>query len=68
MTRKNNDLPYTSNVAEAIVESQINARFKRKQKMQWNRQNAHNVLQLRSTIYSDEWTKYQSNVDLRLAA
>ena len=48
MTRKNNDLPYTSNVAEANVESQINARFKRKQKMQWNRQNAHNVLQLRS--------------------
>ena len=68
MTRKNNDLPYTSNVAEANVESQINARFKRKQKMQWNRQNAHNVLQLRSTIYSDEWTKYQSNVDLKLAA
>ena len=68
MTRKNNDLPYTSNVAEAIVESQIKARFKSKQKMQWNRQNAHNVLQLRSTIYSDEWTKYQSNVDLRLAA
>ena len=68
MTRKNNNLPYTSNVAEDNVESQINARFKRKQKMQWNRQNAHNVLQLRSTIYSDEWTKYQSNVDLRLAA
>ena len=33
MTRKNNDLPYTSNVAEANVESQINARFKRKKKM-----------------------------------
>ena len=29
----------TSNVAEANVESQINARFKRKQKMQWNREN-----------------------------
>ena len=42
--------------------------FKRKQKMQWNRQNAHDVLQLRSTIYSGEWVKYQSNVDLKLAA
>ena len=34
MFRKNHDLPYTSNVAEANLESQINARFKRKQKMQ----------------------------------
>ena len=51
MFRKNHDLPYTSNVAEANVESQINARFKRKQKMQWNRENAHNVLQVRSVIY-----------------
>ena len=56
MFRKNNDLPYTSNVAEANVESQINARFKRKQKMQWNRENAHNVLQVRSVIYSNEWS------------
>jgi len=50
MTRKTNKLPYTSNVAEATVESQINIRFKRKQKMQWQRDNAHNVLQLRTTI------------------
>lgn len=68
MTRKNNNLPYTSNVAEANVESQINVRFKRKQKMQWNRENAHNVLQVRSTIYSNEWKKYQGQIDLQLAA
>lgn len=37
MFRNSNDLPYTSNVAEANVESQNNARFKRKQKMQWNK-------------------------------
>jgi hypothetical protein len=63
MTRKNDHLPYTSNVAEANVESQINVRFKRKQKMQWNRENAHNVLQVRSVIYSNEWSKrdYPSN-------
>lgn len=54
MERKNYNLPYTSNVAETIVESQINARFKRKQKMQWSRKNAHNVLQLRTTIYSND--------------
>lgn len=54
MERKTNNLPYTSNVAEATVESQINVRFKRKQKMQWTRENAHNVLQLRTTIYSNE--------------
>lgn len=66
MTRKTNKLPYTSNVAEATVESQINIRFKRKQKMQWNRENAHNVLQLRTTIASNEWTKYQSCIDANL--
>ena len=68
MFRKNNDLPYTSNVAEANVESQINARFKRKQKMQWNRENAHNVLQVRSVIYSNEWSNYQTLIDTKLAA
>ena len=34
MTRKNKNLQYTSNVAESNVESQINVRFKRKQKIQ----------------------------------
>lgn len=68
MFRKNNGVPYTSNVAEANVESQINARFKRKQKMQWNRENAHNVLQVRSVIYSNEWSSYQTLIDTKLAA
>ncbi len=48
MTRKTNNLPYKSNVAEANVESQINDRFKRKQKMQWLRGNVHNLLQVSS--------------------
>lgn len=68
MQRKALGLPYTSNIAEANVESQINARFKRKQKMQWNRKNAHNVLQVRSAIYSNEWKKYQPLIDTKLAA
>jgi hypothetical protein len=66
MIRKTNKLPYTSNVAEATVESQINIRFKRKQKMQWHRENAHNVLQLRTTIASKEWAKYQPFIDSNL--
>ena len=68
MTRKTNNLPYTSNVAEANVESQINARFKRKQKMQWLRGNVHNLLQVRSAIYSNEWQAYQAQIDIKLAA
>ena len=68
MERKTLGLPYTSNIAEANVESQINARFKRKQKMQWNRENVHNVLQVRSAIYSNEWKKYQPLIDTKLAA
>jgi len=31
--------------------------------MQWHRENAHNVLQLRTTIASNEWAKYQSYID-----
>lgn len=63
MERKTNNLPYTSNVAEATVESQINVRFNRKQNMQWTRENAHNVLQFRTTIYSNERQKYQQAID-----
>lgn len=66
MERKNSNLPYTSNVAETTVESQINMRFKRKQKMQWTRENAHNVLQIRTTISSNEWQKYQTIIDIEL--
>ena len=31
--------------------------------MQWNRENAHNVLQVRSAVYSNEWKKYQPLID-----
>ena len=68
MDRKEAKLPYTSSIAETTVESQINTRFKRKQKMQWTRENAHNVLQIRSVIYSNEWKKYQPLIDTKLAA
>ena len=66
MDRKEAKLPYTSSIAETTVESQINTRFKRKQKMQWTRENAHNVLQIKTTMSSNEWDKYQMNIDKNL--
>lgn len=46
---------YTSQVAESHIESIINARHKQSGKMQWTREGAHNVLQIRGTIASNEW-------------
>lgn len=66
MERKEANLPYTSSIAETIVESQINTRFKRKQKMQWTRENAHNVLQIKATMHSNEWNLYEANIDNQL--
>jgi len=48
-------LPYTSHAAESTVEHLLNQRLRRKQKMQWSRKGADNVLQIRSTIASDRW-------------
>lgn len=66
MDRKEAKLLYTSSIAETTVESQINTRFKRKQKMQWTRENTHNVLQIKTTMHSNEWDKYQMNIDREL--
>ena len=46
---------FTSQVAECHIDSIINARHKRKQKMQWTREGAHHVLQIRAMIASNEW-------------
>ena len=46
---------YTSQVAESHIESMINARHKKSGKMQWTREGAHNVLQIRGMITSNEW-------------
>ena len=46
---------YTSQVAESHIESIINARHKKSGKMQWTREGAHNVLQIRGLIASNEW-------------
>ena len=47
--------PYTSQVAESTVEHLINDRHKRNQKMQWTREGAHNILQIRASMASNEW-------------
>lgn len=47
--------PYTSQVAESTVEHLINDRYKRSQKMQWSRKGAHNILQIRASMASNEW-------------
>jgi hypothetical protein len=46
---------FTSQVAESHIDSLINARHKQKQKMQWTREGAHNVLQIRASMASNEW-------------
>lgn len=48
-------LPITSHVAESTVEHLLNQRCRKKQKMQWSRPGADNVLQLRSAIESEQW-------------
>jgi hypothetical protein len=51
------NLPYTSTYAEVSVNSIINTRQKFSQKMQWGRTGAHNILQIRASIYSKTWKK-----------
>src|SRR6266516_2976328 len=46
---------YTSQVAESHVEALMNARHKRTKKMQWTREGAHHVLQIRAMMARDEW-------------
>ena len=46
---------YTSQVASSHIESLINARQKISKKMQWSREGAHQVLQIRAKMESKEW-------------
>ena len=46
---------YTSQVAESHIDVLINARHKRTKKMQWTREGAHHVLQIRAMMASEEW-------------
>jgi len=53
--RKSAGLVFTSNLAESTVNTLINQRQKGKQKMQWTRDGAHNILQIRASIHSNSW-------------
>ena len=48
---------YTNQVVESHVDSLINARHERKRKMQWTREGAHNVLQIRAKMANGKWSK-----------
>jgi len=61
--REQENKTYTSQVAETHIDSIINERYKNSKKMQWTREGAHNVLQIRGKIISNEWDKnWQSPV------
>jgi len=57
-------LHISSTFAEITVNNLINSRQKRSQKMQWSREGAHNVLQIRTSLFSktwnEDWTAAQS--------
>ena len=51
--RRNNNLPFSSNVAESTVENLVNSRYRQSGKMQWTREGAHSLLQIRAAKYSN---------------
>ena len=63
-SRKRGGLNYTSNLAETTVNSLINDRQKGKKKMLWSRDGAHNVLQIRSSVFSKTWDNDWKQVEL----
>jgi hypothetical protein len=55
--RKEQGLPFTSNLAESTVESLINQRCKGQQHMRWSREGLDPILQIRAAIASNDWSK-----------
>jgi ssDNA-binding Zn-finger/Zn-ribbon topoisomerase 1 len=55
--RKVSNLPFTSNIAESTVENLVNSRYRQTGKMQWKREGAHALLQLRAASYSNTLSK-----------
>jgi predicted DNA binding protein len=64
-------LPFTSTLAESSVNALINARQKDNKKMQWTREGAHHVLQIRTSRFSktweQDWQKAQEKMYLKAA-
>jgi len=53
--RQSAELPFTSTLAESSVNSLINVRQKNNKKMQWSRSGSHNILQIKTSIFSKTW-------------
>lgn len=53
--RQDENLPFTSTYAESSVNNIINTRQKNDKKMQWSREGAHNILQIRTSRFSKTW-------------
>jgi hypothetical protein len=54
--RHKDGLVFTSSAIEIGVEHVINTRFKKKHKAQWNRESAHKLVQIRTSIASNDWS------------
>ena len=66
--RNKQSLAYTSSIIESSVENIINERHKKKQKAQWTREGAHNVLQIRTSRASKNWAEEWHTVKDRFYA
>lgn len=64
--RKDNSLPYTSSYAECSVNEIVNVRQKHNKKMQWTREGAHNVLQIRAAKFSKTWDESWGKVKAKI--
>lgn len=62
--RHNNNLVFTSNIAESNVESLINQRCKCQQHMIWSREGVQPLLQVRAAMHSNEWNHRWENTVL----
>jgi len=64
-SNQDNDLPISSAIAESLIEQLVSPRLKKKQKMQWSKSSAENVLQIRSCYLNKEdnlfWDYYIEN-------
>lgn len=58
---KTKGLPYTSSIIEGAIDNIINYRQKRTRKMQWTREGAHPVAQLRAAKASMTWDSDWNN-------
>jgi len=55
--RSNKGLPFSSNVAESTGENMVDSRYRQTGKMQWTREGAHSLLQIKAASYSKSLSK-----------